>query len=82
MEFAIKKEIKEKINTINRYLTSENISENYTQVAEKQKGEFFGELALISNKPRSATIQCLTPCFFAVLSKTAYEKSLGKIQKQ
>jgi CRP-like cAMP-binding protein len=54
---------------------------NFKEVATKESGEFFGELALIDNKPRSATIQCLTPCFFAVLDKNSYESSLGKIQK-
>lgn len=37
-------------------------------------GDSFGELALISLKPRSATIRCLTNCKFAVLSKKCYEK--------
>lgn len=33
------------------------------------KGESFGELALLHKQPRLATIQCLTECTFAVLDK-------------
>lgn len=35
-------------------------------------GKSFGELALITNKPRAATIKCLTECHFAVMNKINY----------
>lgn len=41
----------------------------YTQVAILSDGDSFGELALISHKPRAATIRCITDTKFAVLSK-------------
>lgn len=41
----------------------------YTQVAILSAGQSFGELSLISHKPRSATIRCIEDCRFAVLSK-------------
>jgi len=49
-----------------------------TEVATLSAGQSFGELALISQKPRAATIRCLENCHFAVLSKQDYEKVLGK----
>jgi CRP-like cAMP-binding protein len=61
-------------------LTNDNFFTEFKEVATKGTGEFFGELALIDNKPRSATIKCITPCFFATLDKTSYDNSLGKIQ--
>ncbi len=41
------------------------------------EGESFGELALISNKPRSATIVTQTDCHFAVLDKKFYRQVLS-----
>lgn len=43
-------------------------------------GKAFGELALINNKPRQATIRCVTDCHFAVISKNVYERILKKIE--
>jgi len=43
-------------------------------------GKSFGDLALINNKPRAATIKCLTDCHFAVISKNVYERILKKIE--
>lgn len=43
-------------------------------------GANFGELALINNEPRAATIQCLSNCYFAVLSRENYAKTLRKQQ--
>ena len=48
-------------------------------MARLKAGQSFGEQALINSKPRMATIQCVTPCFFAVLTKNDYQKSFGKI---
>mmetsp|Transcript_34688 Transcript_34688/g.53175 ORF Transcript_34688/g.53175 Transcript_34688/m.53175 type:complete len:408 (-) Transcript_34688:1254-2477(-) len=48
----------------------------------KKKGDSFGEQALLNSKPRAATVKCASPCFFAVMNRQDYEKSLGKIQKK
>jgi CRP-like cAMP-binding protein len=44
-----------------------------------KSGKAFGELALIKNKPRAATIRCNEDSHFAVMSKVDYEKVLQKI---
>jgi CRP-like cAMP-binding protein len=43
-------------------------------------GHSFGELALINNKPRAATIHCEEGCHFAVMSKKDYKECLIKIE--
>lgn len=43
-------------------------------------GRSFGEQALLNNRPRAASIECLAPCFFAVLNRKDYERSFGKVQ--
>ena len=45
-------------------------------------GQGFGELALISHKPRMATIKCLEDSEFAVMSKKDYLKILAKIDEK
>ena len=56
---------------------------NYIQVATLGDGFSFGELALINNKPRAATIRTLAPSYFAVLDKDSYQKVLGsKFKKE
>jgi cAMP-dependent protein kinase regulator/cGMP-dependent protein kinase 2 len=49
-------------------------------VVQLSMGQAFGELALITNNPRAATIKCLTDCHFAVISKNVYERILKKIE--
>ena len=49
-------------------------------VAFLKTGDSFGELALISDEPRKATITCLSNCFFACLEKKEYNKILRKLQ--
>ena len=56
-------------------LTNKNINE----VAILTDKQCFGEQALINNKPRAATIKCKTDCYLGVLSRRAYENSIGKI---
>ncbi|CDW81356.1 cyclic nucleotide-binding domain containing protein [Stylonychia lemnae] len=48
------------------------------EVAQLKQGQSFGELALISNKPRAATIKCITDTHFLVLFKKDYEQILGR----
>ena len=40
------------------------------------EGEYFGELALVDDAPRSASVATLEPCKFLVLSKAAFQESL------
>lgn len=47
-----------------------------------ENGDSFGELALLSNGFRAATIKCMTPCYFGVLNKKDFENSIGKIIKK
>ena len=42
------------------------------KVKELQGGDSFGELALVNDAPRSASIRCLLDCHFAVLDKKNY----------
>lgn len=42
------------------------------KVKELEGGESFGELALVNDAPRSASIKCLLDCHFAVLDKKNY----------
>ena len=51
--------------------------ENYKwfiEVVKLKTGGSFGELALVNDKPRAATIRCISDCYFAVLDRDAYEK--------
>ena len=54
----------------------------YNEVSILQAGSSFGELALISSKPRAATIRTKTNWFFAVLEKEDYNKIYGAIQEK
>eukprot|EP00347_Sterkiella_histriomuscorum_P010646 403375474 len=53
-----------------------------TEVVQFHQGKSFGELALITNKPRAARIKCLTDCHFAVMSKHEYNRCLAKIENK
>ena len=44
----------------------------YIKVAELTNGQAFGELALINNKPRAATITALSACHFAVVDRASF----------
>lgn len=45
-----------------------------------KQGEAFGELSLISDKPRAATIVCLENCYLATMNKKDYLKMLARIE--
>lgn len=50
------------------------------EINQLSTGATFGELALINNEPRKATIQCLSNCYFAVLEKKDYNGMLRKFE--
>jgi CRP-like cAMP-binding protein len=47
-------------------------------VSEGTNGQAFGELALINDKPRSATIVCLEDTHFAILEKDDFKNIMDK----
>ena len=52
-----------------------------THVSNLNVGAGFGELALINNVPRSATITTLEDSWFAVLEKSDFKEIIGRIYK-
>ena len=52
------------------------------EVKELHPGGTFGELALITNNLRAATVQCKTECHLAVLEKADYIRILGRLEQQ
>jgi cAMP-dependent protein kinase regulator len=44
------------------------------------KGEFFGELALLNDQPRAATVVATTDAKVAVLGKNAFQRMLGPVE--
>lgn len=51
--------------------------EEVKEIKVLTRGDSFGEVALLSNKPRSATVRCNTLSCFAVLSRKDYKKILS-----
>ena len=54
----------------------------FVEVAQLTEGQSFGELALLNNAPRAATIFCLSDCYFATLDKEDYVRVLKKVDKK
>ena len=52
----------------------------FNEVIQLTAGNAFGDLALINNRPRAATIRCLTDCEFACIKKEDYDALLKKIE--
>ncbi|EGR34641.1 hypothetical protein IMG5_005060 [Ichthyophthirius multifiliis] len=60
-------------------IVEQEIIEN-VKIRELNKGESFGELALIDKNPRSANIVCLKDCDFITLDKNSFNKILKSYQ--
>jgi CRP-like cAMP-binding protein len=41
------------------------------------KKGYFGELALLNNAPRIATVRCIETCYFGVLSRQSFKEIIG-----
>lgn len=54
----------------------------FVEVTQLQEGQSFGELALLNDAPRAATIFCLSNCYFATLDKSEYLRVLRRIDKK
>jgi signal transduction histidine kinase len=45
---------------------------NEVDIAMLKSGDFFGEMALLDNEPRSATVACIMPCHLFMLDRLAF----------
>eukprot|EP00347_Sterkiella_histriomuscorum_P008621 403344394 len=86
---APKQEEVDHLNEVNDEIENEQSEEDmdefwlrYIEISQLQTGQSFGDLALIEQKPRMASIRCLTETHFAVLSKKDFNKVLGVIEKK
>lgn len=59
-----------------------HITEDLTCVKELHGGDSFGELALMNNKPRLASIICHTNCHFATLGKKEFFDTLKQKEEE
>ena len=52
----------------------------FKKISDLGVGSSFGELALINSAPRAATIKCTDTCFFAVINRDDYTKTLKRLE--
>ncbi|TID31382.1 hypothetical protein CANINC_000011 [Pichia inconspicua] len=57
--------------------TAEVIKEGQGVVATLKKGDYFGELALLYDSPRQATVKAITPLKAVSLNKSGFQRLLG-----
>ena len=52
------------------------------EVRTYERGDSFGELALLKNQPRAAGILCKTQCHFAVLHREDYSRTVQRLHRK
>ncbi|CAG9326994.1 unnamed protein product [Blepharisma stoltei] len=68
------KDRKDSIDILNVVSTEESeVDDGLIEIARIGAGQSFGEMALINDKPRNATVQCLEKTVLAKLSKEDYQ---------
>ena len=82
--FDVRTELNLADSEIQKYLDFEKLDELqwFIEAVILKAGSSFGELALINNAPRRATIKCLSDCTFAILNKNQYNKAFQSIEKK
>ena len=54
----------------------------FVEVVTLTTGQSFGELALLNDANRAATITCKKDCYFATIGRDEYEKVLKRIEQK
>lgn len=57
-----------------------NEGEPAKRVLDYKKGNYFGELALIRNEPRAASVVAVTDCKLLSLERLSFKRLLGPIE--
>ena len=71
----------ESLSLLDQLEILENESD-FVELIKLQDGDSFGELALINNSPRMATIVWVTSWIFATMDKNDYNKTLSRIESR
>lgn len=50
------------------------------KVFEFKEGDYFGEISLIRNTPRQASVKCLTPTKVVYIDQDAFKRMFGPIE--
>ncbi len=61
---------------------SSHVNGTVYDVGQLQKGNFFGEMSLVDENPRSATVRALTNCHLFFISKESFVKFLAQSQER
>ena len=59
-----------------------NNMRKFKKVKEYQAGDYFGELSLLYNQPRAASIAATRNCFFLKIHKDDYDYHLKRYEKK
>ena len=78
-DFTLQNEIWRLANPIAQSSISIN---RFREVARLYKGDSFGELSLLKNNKRSATIECIMPSMFVTLTKKDYDHDIRQEEKR
>lgn len=50
------------------------------EVFNYKEGEYFGELALMKDEPRAATVKTIQDCTFLTLERNTFKRLLGPLE--
>jgi CRP-like cAMP-binding protein len=53
----------------------------FVKFVSLREGQSFGELALINDKPRAATIKCEVDAVCGIINKLVYQRVIEKMEK-
>jgi len=59
--------------------TQKNNEGHEELVGHGKEGDYFGEIALLTNKPRAATVTCTSDCIFLALDRKTFVRVMGPL---
>ena len=56
-------------------------TKQHGELANLGPGDFFGEMALLNDEPRSATVEATTNCSFLLMDRKTFTRLLGPLRQ-